>query len=78
MNFQKHLGMYLGEALIFSYDVKEIISKAMKGTDYMKKLIKTLLWYSLLQFIKHFLRFSLDYDDIIYDEPNNENFNEKS
>lgn len=49
----------------------------MKGTDYMKKLIKTLLWYSLLQFIKHFLRFSLDYDDIIYDEPNNENFNEK-
>lgn len=69
--------MYLGEALIFSYDVKEIISKVMKGTDYMKKLIKTLLWYSLLQFIKHFLRFSLDYDDIIYDEPNNENFNEK-
>ena len=48
MNFQKHLCMYLGEALIFSHDIKEIISKAMKGTDYMKELIKTRLWYSLL------------------------------
>ena len=36
-NLQKHLGMYLDHALIFSYHIKEKISKAMKGTDYMKK-----------------------------------------
>ena len=45
---KKHLGMFLNESLNFSYHIKEKMSKAMKGTNVIKKLSKTLPWHSLI------------------------------
>ena len=47
-NSQKHLGMYLGESLSFTYHIKEKMSKAIKGIGIIKKLNKTLPRYSLI------------------------------
>ena len=35
-----NLGMFLNESVNFSYHIKEKMSKAMKGIDIIKKLVK--------------------------------------
>ena len=45
---KKHLGMFLNESLNFSCHIKEKMSKAMKGTNVIKKLSQTLPWHSLI------------------------------
>ena len=74
---KKHLGMYLDECLNFNYNIKEKMSKAMKGIGIIKKLSKVLPPHSLVTIYKSFVRPHLDYGDIIYDQPNNESFNQK-
>ena len=76
-NWQKHLGMYLDESLNFNYHIREKMSKAMKGIGIIKKLSKVLPRHSLVTIYKSFVRPHLDYGDIIYDQPNNESFNQK-
>ena len=77
VNRRKHLGMFLNESLKFSYHIKEKISKAMKGIDMIKKLIKTHPQHSLITIYKLFVRPNLYYGDTIYDQPNNESLNQK-
>ena len=74
---QKHLGMYLDEALNFNLHIKEKMSKGMKGIGDIQKLNKTLLRHSLITIYKLFVRPHLDYGEIIYDQWNNESFTQK-
>ena len=71
---QKHLGLYLDEKLNFNHHIKEKISKACRGIDVIRKLHYVLPRYSLLTIYKSFIRPHLDYDDIIYGQPNNQDF----
>ena len=71
---QKHLGIHLDEKLNFIHHIKEKISKANIGIGVIKKLNNTLPRKTLLTIYKSFVRPHLDYGDIIYDQPNNENF----
>ena len=71
---QKHLGIHLDEKLNFIHHIKEKISKANIGIGVIKKLNNTLPRKTLLTIYKSFVWPHLDYGDIIYDQPNNENF----
>ena len=51
--------------------------KALKGIGIIEKLSKSLPRHSLVTIYKSFVRPHLDYGDIIYDQPNNENFLQK-
>ena len=73
VNFQKHLGIYLDEELNFNNHIKEKICKAMQGVDVIRKLNKILPRNSLITIYKPFVRPHLDYSDVLYDQPNNEN-----
>ena len=76
-SWQKYLGMFLDKSLNFSYHIKEKMPKAIKGIDIIKKLRKTLPRHALITIHKSFVRPHLDYGDIIYDQPKNENLNQK-
>ena len=65
--------MYLDKALNFNLQIKEKMSKAMKGICVIQKLNKT-LHHSLITIYKSFMRPHLDYGDKTYDQPNNESF----
>ena len=67
VSFQKHLGIYLDEKLNFSYNIKEKMSKAMKGIGIVKKLSNMFPRHSLITIYKAFVRPHLDYGDILYD-----------
>ena len=72
--FQKHLGMHLDEKLNFNHHLEEKIAKANKGIGLIRKLANILPRQSLLTIHKSVIRPHLDYGDIVYDQPNNENF----
>ena len=76
-SWQKYLGMFLDESLNFSYHIKEKMPKAIKGIGIIKKFRKTLPRHALITICKSFVRSFLDYSDIIYDQPKNENLNQK-
>ena len=71
---QKHLGMHLDKKLNFNHHLEEKIAKANKGIGLIRKLAHILPRQSLLTIYKSFIRSHLDYGDIAYDQPNNENF----
>ena len=73
-NCHKHLGMYLDKKLNFLQHIKEKISKANRGIGVIQKLRHILPRHSLITIYKSFVRPHLDYCDIIYDQPNNQNF----
>ena len=78
-DWQKDLGVYLDKALKFNLHIKEKMFKTMKGIGVIQKLNKSLPSHSLITiYNKSFVRPHLDYDDIIYDQPNNESFTQKS
>ena len=70
----KHLGMYLDEKLNFGHHITEKTAKANKGIGVIKKLHGVLSRRALLTIYKCFIRPNLDYDDFIYDQPNNDLF----
>ena len=76
--FQKHLGVILDEKLNFKQHVDNAISKINKGIVVIKKLRYSLPRNSLITIYKVFLRPLIDYGDIIYDQPHNESFCEKT
>ena len=69
--------MYLDEIIKFNLNIEEKMSKAMKCIDIVKKLSDTFPRHSVATLYKSFLTPHLDYGDIIYDQPNNENFPQK-
>ena len=77
INWQKHLQMYLDESLNFRYQIKEKMFKAMKGIGIVRKVNKAVPQNSLITIYKSIVRPYLGYDDIIYDQPNKENLNQK-
>ena len=77
-DWKKHLGMYLDKALNFNLHIKQKMSKTMKGIGVIHKLSKTLPQHSLITICKSFVRPYLGYGDIIYDQPNNESFTQKT
>ena len=74
---EKHLGLILDEKLNFKKHVDEKIKKAMKIIGTIKRLNSILPRFSLLTIYKSFVRPHLDYGDVIYDQPNNQNFADK-
>ena len=54
--------------------MNEKISKANKGISLIKRLYRHLPRKSLLWIYKSFIRPHLDYADVIYDQPHNDNF----
>ena len=75
--FNSTLGLILDEKLNFKLHVDSAISKVNKGISVIKKLRHTLPRKSLIAIYKIFLRPLIDYDDIIYDQPNKDSFCEK-
>ena len=71
---QKTLGLYLHEKLDFSHHINVKISNSNKGIETMKRLSHILPIKFLITVYKSFIRSHLDYCDVIYDQPNNENF----
>ena len=71
---QKHLGLHLDQKLDFSKHINEEISNAQKGLKTIKKLYKILPRNALLTIYKSFVQQHLDYGDIVYDQPNNQFF----
>ena len=74
---QKHLGLILDSKLVFNEHINNKISKCNKIIGVMKKLSSTLSRKTLLTIYKSFVRPNLDYADIIYDKPLNEDFKNK-
>ena len=63
-NWQKHLGMFSDESQ----------NEGNEGIGIIKKLLR----HSRITTYKSFVRPHLDYGDIIYDQPKNESFNQKT
>ena len=71
----RHLGLILDEKLNFKEHLKEKMSKAYKGIDFLRKLENIIPRNSLLTIYKSFVPLHLG--DIIYHQRNNESFCQK-
>ena len=76
--YQKHLGILLDEKLNFKQHVDSAILKMNKGITVARKLRHSLPRQSLLTIYKAFLRPLIDCGDIIYNQPQNESFCDKT
>ena len=74
---QKHLGIALDSKLNFNAHVDQKIKKCNKMIGLIRRLSISLTRNALLTIYKSFVRPHLDYGDILYDKPNNENFQNK-
>ena len=72
-NHQKHLGITLDSHLNFNKKIK----KCNKLIGFIRKLSANLPQNALLTIHKLLIRPHLDYGDMLYDKPNNENFQNK-
>ena len=70
-------GLILNRGLTFDHHLKEKISKANRGIDLIRRLRLYVPRNSLLCIYKAFVKPYLDYADIIYEQPENENFTQK-
>ena len=73
MSLRKHLGLHPDQELDFSKHINEKISKAQVGKAVIKKL-SILPINALLTIYNSIVRLHLDYDDIVYYQPNNQSF----
>ena len=74
---QKHLRIVLDSKLNFHAHVDQKIKKCNRIIDLIRRLSINLPRNALLTIYKSFVRPHLDYGDILYDKPNNENFQNK-
>ena len=74
---QKHLGIVLDSKLNFNAHVDQKIKKCNRIISLIRRLSINLPRNALLTINKSFVRPHLDYGDILYDKPNNENFQNK-
>ena len=74
---QKHLGIVLDSKLDFSSHVDDKIKKCNKLIGLIRRLSVNLPRKALLTIYKSIIRPYLDYCDILYDKPNNVNFQDK-
>ena len=76
-NKYQHLGIHLREELTFKHRINEMVNKANKGIGIIRKLDNILPRSALLTIYRSSVRLSLDYGDVIYDQPGNESFSSK-
>ena len=76
-SYQRHLGFFLDSKLNFNSHVAQKIKKCNKIIGLIKRVSITLPDNVLLTIYKCFKRPHLDHGDILYDNPNNENFQSK-
>ena len=76
-NHHKHLRIILDSNLNFNTPIDQKIKKCNKLIGLIKRLSVSLTRNALLTIYKSFIRPHLDYGDILYDKPNNENFQNK-
>ena len=69
--------VHLDEELAFKHHINEKINKANKGIEIIRKLNIILPRSALLTMYRSFIRPHLNYDDVIYDQPENESFRSK-
>ena len=74
---QKHLGIVLDSKLNFNAHADQKIKKCSRIIGLIRRLSINLPRNALLTIYKSFVRPHLDYGDILYDKPNNENFQSK-
>ena len=74
---QKHLGIVLDSKLNFNAHVDQKIKKCNRVIGLIRRLSVALPQNVLLTIYNSFVRPHLDYGDILYDKPNNENFQNK-
>ena len=74
---QKHLGIVLDSKLNFNAHVDQKIKKCNRIIGLIRRLSINLPRNALLTIYKSFVRPHLNYGDILYDKPNNENFQNK-
>ena len=77
-NQQKHLGIILDEKLNFKSDIDKVLTKASKGIAVIKRLRNSLPRKSLITIYKAIIRPHVAYGDILYDQPNNATFCQKT
>ena len=71
---QKHLGLIPDERLNFNQYLENEINKCYKIIGFLNILSKKLPLDALLEIYKSFVRSHLDYNETVYDKPNNESF----
>ena len=76
-NHHKHLGIVLHLNLNCNTNIDQKIKKCNKLIGLIRRLCVNLPRNALLTKYKSFIRPHLDYGDILYDKPNNENFQNK-
>ena len=74
---QKHLGVVLDSNLNFNTHIDQKIKKCNKLIGLIKRLSVNLPRNALIIIYKSFIKPHLDYGDILYDEPSNNNFQNK-
>ena len=74
---QKHLGVALDSNLNFNTHIDQKIKKCNKMIGLIRRLSANLPRNALLTIPKSFIRPHLDYGDILYDKPSNDNFQSK-
>ena len=74
---QKHLGIVLDSKLNFASHINQKIEKCNKLIGLIRRLSVHLPRNALLTIYKSFVRPNLDYGDILYDKPDNQNFQSK-
>ena len=75
---QKHLGIVLDSKLNFNAHVDQKIKKCNRIIGLIRRLSINLPQKASLTIYKSFVRPHLNYGDILYDKPSNENFQNKS
>ena len=76
-NHQKHLGIILDSDLNFNNHIDQKIKTCNKLVGLIRKLFVNLPGNALLTICKSFIRPHLEYGDMLYDKPSNENFQKK-
>ena len=74
---QKHLGLHLDQKLDFCKQINEKISKGQNGISVIEKIYNIFPTNALHAIYKSFVRPHLDYGDIVYDQLNNQFFEQK-
>ena len=74
---QKHLVIILDSKLDFNIHVDNKIKKCYRMIGIIKRLSVSVPRKALLTIYKSFIRPHLDYGDILYDKPENQNFQNK-
>ena len=71
---QKHFEVVLELTLNFNTHIHQKIKKCNKMIDLIRRLSVNLCRNALLKIYKSFIRPHLEYGDVLYDKPNNDNF----